>query len=76
MSTLMLDRRAFVCASAAALITTRAWAEMNARLQAQALALGGPVTYLDDEEARQASASVAGTISRPWELWKKKALAR
>ena len=52
------------------------YTEMNARLQAQAMALGGPVTYLDDEEARRAEASVAGTISRPWELWKKKALAR
>jgi HCOMODA/2-hydroxy-3-carboxy-muconic semialdehyde decarboxylase len=48
---------------------------MNARLQAQAMALG-PVTYLDDEEARRAEGSVGGTISRPWELWKKKALGR
>jgi ribulose-5-phosphate 4-epimerase/fuculose-1-phosphate aldolase len=52
------------------------YTEVNARLQAQAMALGGPVTYLDDEEARRAEASVGGTISRPWELWKKKALAR
>jgi ribulose-5-phosphate 4-epimerase/fuculose-1-phosphate aldolase len=50
------------------------YTEMNARLQAQAMALG-PVTYLDDEEARRAEASVGGTIPRPWELWKKKALA-
>jgi HCOMODA/2-hydroxy-3-carboxy-muconic semialdehyde decarboxylase len=49
--------------------------EMNARLQQQALALG-PVTYLDPEEARKADASVSGTYGRPWELWKKKALAR
>ena len=40
------------------------------------MALRGPVTYLDDEEARRALAFVAGTISRSWELWKKKALAR
>ena len=52
------------------------YTEVNARLQAQAMALGGPVTYLDDEEARRADASVGGTIPRPWELWKKKALAR
>ena len=52
------------------------YTEMNARLQAQAMALGGPVTYLDDEEARRAEASVGGTIARPWELWRKKALAR
>ena len=52
------------------------YTEMNARLQAQAMALGGPVTYLDDEEARRAEASVGGTVPRPWELWKRKALAK
>jgi ribulose-5-phosphate 4-epimerase/fuculose-1-phosphate aldolase len=52
------------------------YTEMNARLQAQAMALGGPVTYLDDEEARRAEASVGGTVPRPWELWRRKALAR
>ena len=52
------------------------YAEVNARLQAQAMALGGPVTYLDDEEARRADASVGGTVPRPWELWKKKAFPR
>jgi HCOMODA/2-hydroxy-3-carboxy-muconic semialdehyde decarboxylase len=48
--------------------------EVNARLQAQAMALG-PVTYLDPEEARKAEAAIAGTYERPWELWKKKALS-
>ena len=46
------------------------YTEMNARLQAQAMALGGPVTYLDPEEARKAEQNVGGTIGRPWELWK------
>jgi HCOMODA/2-hydroxy-3-carboxy-muconic semialdehyde decarboxylase len=50
------------------------YTEMNARLQAQAMALGGNVTYLTPEEAQKAQASVEGTVSRPWELWKKKAL--
>ena len=50
--------------------------EMNARLQAQAMALGGTVTYLDAEEARKAETSIAGTIGRPWELWRRKALAK
>jgi Class II Aldolase and Adducin N-terminal domain len=45
----------------------------NARLQAQAMALGGPVTYLDPDEAKRAEASISGTIGRPWELWKRKA---
>jgi HCOMODA/2-hydroxy-3-carboxy-muconic semialdehyde decarboxylase len=52
------------------------YTEVNARLQAQAMALGGPVTFLDDEEARRADASVGGTVPRPWELWKKKALPK
>jgi ribulose-5-phosphate 4-epimerase/fuculose-1-phosphate aldolase len=52
------------------------YTELNARLQAQALALGGPITYLDDEEARRAEASVGGNVSRPWELWRRKALGR
>jgi ribulose-5-phosphate 4-epimerase/fuculose-1-phosphate aldolase len=52
------------------------YTEVNARLQAQAMALGGTVTYLDPEEAKRAQASIGGTIGRPWELWKKKALAR
>ncbi len=50
------------------------YTEMNARLQAQAMALGGQVTYLDHEEARRAETSVAGTIGRPWELWKRRVL--
>ena len=47
------------------------YTEMNAKLQAQAMALGGPVTYLDPDEARKAEQNVGGTIGRPWELWKK-----
>ncbi len=53
------------------------YGEMNAKLQAQALALGGPnVRYLDPEEARKADQSIQGTYTRPWELWRRKALAR
>jgi HCOMODA/2-hydroxy-3-carboxy-muconic semialdehyde decarboxylase len=52
------------------------YTEMNAKLQAQAMALGGPVTYLDPEEARKASANVGGTIDRPWQLWKQKAVGK
>jgi HCOMODA/2-hydroxy-3-carboxy-muconic semialdehyde decarboxylase len=50
------------------------YTEMNARLQAQAMALGGSVVYLDPEEARRAEASVGSTIGRPWELWRRRAL--
>ncbi len=43
--------------------------EMNARLQAQAMALGGSITYLDVEEARLYNAS--NGYDRAWELWKR-----
>lgn len=52
------------------------YTEINARLQAQAMLLGGSVTYLDDGEATRATVTIAGTITRPWELWKRRALAR
>ncbi len=74
---LMRGHGAVVVASSLPIAVFRSvYTEMNARLQAQAMALGGPVTYLDDEEARRAEASVAGTVGRPWELWRRKALAR
>jgi len=50
--------------------------EMNAKLQAQAMAQGASVRFLDPEEAKRAEASLAGTLGRPWELWKRKALGK
>jgi len=57
-------------------VATSVYMEMNAKLQAQAIALGGSVTYLDPEEIRKASATIGGSLERPWELWKRKALAK
>jgi ribulose-5-phosphate 4-epimerase/fuculose-1-phosphate aldolase len=48
------------------------YAETNAALQQQAIALGGTVTYLDEDEARLSDATNRGVIARPWELWKKR----
>ena len=74
---LMRGHGAVVVGSSLPLVVFRSvYLEMNARLQAQAMALGGSVTYLDDEEARQATANVGRTVPRPWELWKRKALAK
>ena len=51
--------------------------ELNARIQAQAMSLGGPVTYLDPAEAQQVLASGENrAYDRPWELWKQKALGK
>jgi ribulose-5-phosphate 4-epimerase/fuculose-1-phosphate aldolase len=47
------------------------YAEVNARLQRDALALG-PVTYLDAEEAALAAATNDGVLGRTWELWQRR----
>jgi ribulose-5-phosphate 4-epimerase/fuculose-1-phosphate aldolase len=48
------------------------YAEINARLQAEALRLG-EVTYLNDAEAAGATRANDEVIDRPWQLWKDKA---
>ena len=50
--------------------------EGNARLQLQAISLGGSGNYLAPEEGKLYEPNIAGTIIRPWELWKKKALRK
>jgi ribulose-5-phosphate 4-epimerase/fuculose-1-phosphate aldolase len=50
------------------------YTEMNARLQIQAMQLEGPIEFLSEEEGRGATAANRGTLERPWELWKKRAL--
>ena len=46
--------------------------EVNARVQLQAMALGGPVTYLDPAEAQKVMDSGENrSYERPWELWKR-----
>jgi ribulose-5-phosphate 4-epimerase/fuculose-1-phosphate aldolase len=49
------------------------YAEMNARLQAEAMRLG-PVTYLNSAEAAAATRTNDGVLLRAWELWKRKAM--
>jgi len=47
------------------------YAELNARLQSEALRLG-PVNYLTAEEAAGAMRANDAVIDRPWDLWKSK----
>ena len=47
--------------------------QVNARMQAQAMALGREVTYLDAEEVRK---TASNTYDRAWELWKRKAMGK
>ena len=44
--------------------------EINARVQLQAVMLGGPIATLDVEEGRKADAINLATVGRSWELWK------
>jgi ribulose-5-phosphate 4-epimerase/fuculose-1-phosphate aldolase len=48
------------------------YTEINARLQLQAIALGGPVIYLDPEEGAKADKINQQVVARPWELWKRR----
>ena len=48
------------------------YAEVNARLQSEAMRLG-EVTYLNDAEAAGATRANDEVIDRPWDLWKIKA---
>ena len=50
------------------------YSQMNARLQTAAGQLKGPIEFLSEEEGKRATATNRGTVERPWELWKAKAM--
>jgi HCOMODA/2-hydroxy-3-carboxy-muconic semialdehyde decarboxylase len=51
--------------------------DLNAKIQAQAIALGGNITYLDPQEAQKMmDGGENRAYERPWELWKAKAMAK
>lgn len=60
------------------LVTRSIFLTLNATLQSQAMALapGGAINFLDDEEARLIEAREGYGASRAWEAWKAKALRR
>jgi HCOMODA/2-hydroxy-3-carboxy-muconic semialdehyde decarboxylase len=47
------------------------YAEVNARLQSEAMRLGA-ITFLNDREAANASRTNDSVVDRPWGLWKSK----
>jgi len=49
------------------------YAEVNARLQMEAMRLG-PVVYLSEGEAATAAANIAKHIDRAWDMWKMQAM--
>ena len=51
------------------------YTELDARTEAEALRLGSP-TFLNDDEAKAASAANDMQVDRPWTLWRMKALGK
>ena len=67
---LMRGHGSTVVADSVRLAVYRAvYAEVNARLQCQAITMGGEVTYLTEAEAEAASTSNKGQLDRPWTMW-------
>lgn len=65
-----------IVAPSVTLVVFRAvYTEINARLQAQAIAIGGPITFLDPQEAELADKTNLLVHGRAWDLWKRKVLA-
>lgn len=52
------------------------YTETNARLQSQAMGIGGPITFLDKEEGAKAMEVLEQIHTRAWDLWKRDALAQ
>ena len=58
------------------------YTEINARLQLQAIGLGGPITFLEKEEGDLIDSvnndpkDPSSGVLRPWELWKKKVMGK
>jgi HCOMODA/2-hydroxy-3-carboxy-muconic semialdehyde decarboxylase len=52
------------------------YTEINARLQLQALGLGGALNYLTPEEGKLADETIMTQIDRPWQLWRKRAIGK
>ena len=48
--------------------------DISARIQHQALALGGTLHALDAEEGRLADVVNVQTVGRSWDLWKKRVM--
>ena len=49
---------------------------LNATLQAEAMRMGAPITYMDIEEARLIEAREGHGLARTWEGWKQKAMGK
>jgi ribulose-5-phosphate 4-epimerase/fuculose-1-phosphate aldolase len=51
------------------------YTEINARQQLAAITIGGPINFMTRAEARTSNQAMLSASSRPWALWRKRALA-
>jgi HCOMODA/2-hydroxy-3-carboxy-muconic semialdehyde decarboxylase len=51
------------------------YTELNARLEAEALRMGGRITFLNETEAARIGEQFDKLVDRPWEIWKIQALS-
>ena len=51
------------------------YTEINARQQLAAIAIGGPINFMTRAEALTANEAMLRASTRPWALWRKRALA-
>jgi HCOMODA/2-hydroxy-3-carboxy-muconic semialdehyde decarboxylase len=49
---------------------------LNATLQAEAMRMGAPITYMDPEEARKIEEREGHGLARTWEGWKQKVMSK
>ena len=52
------------------------YTEVNARLQTQAIEIGGPITFLTPEESEKADKVIDQVHLRAWDLWKREEAAK
>jgi ribulose-5-phosphate 4-epimerase/fuculose-1-phosphate aldolase len=52
------------------------YTEVNARLQTQAIEIGGPITFLAPEESEKSNKLIDQIHLRAWDLWKREEMAR
>ena len=52
--------------------TARSTPRVNARLQAQAIALGGEITFMDPQECALITGRKDLNFDRPWRMWKER----
>jgi hypothetical protein len=62
------------------MVSRAIYTEVNARLQLQAIALGGPIVYIDEGEARAGEAmrdkaQRGHSVDRTWQMWLEEAMA-